>query len=226
MHIKGFLPIVVMLPALAAGCQAKPAGQDAAPGSAAAPAAGTTAPAATATATAPPAATPAMPAAAPPSASAPAPSTAAPAAPAPVATAATPGAGATPAPAAAIASQASNWPGIMVAVTEFRRKGSTLTARVVLRNQGSAAVEPDIHYAEVYLMDLGAGKKYEVLKDEKGAYIAALRTGYDNRWYQKLAPGETYTLWMKFPAPPAEVKSVTLQIPSVPPFEDLPIQDS
>jgi hypothetical protein len=31
---------------------------------------------------------------------------------------------------------------------------------------------------------------------------------------------------MKFPAPPAEVKAVTLQVPGVQPFEDLAIQDS
>jgi len=133
---------------------------------------------------------------------------------------------AAPASAAALASQPSNWPGVVVDVTEFRRKGSTLTARVVLRNQGSAEAEPDVSYNEVYVMDLAAGKKYEVLKDEKGAYIAALRSGYDNRWHQKLAPGESYTLWMKFPAPPPDVKAVTLQLPGLPPFEDLAIQDS
>jgi hypothetical protein len=115
---------------------------------------------------------------------------------------------------------------VVVDVTEFRRKGSTLTARVVLRNQGNVETEPDITYSEVYVMDLAAGKKYSVLKDEKDNYIAALRSGYRDRWHQKLQPGQTYTLWMKFPAPPAEVKSVTFQIPGLPPFEDLPIQDS
>jgi hypothetical protein len=130
------------------------------------------------------------------------------------------------APAAAIASQESNWPGILVDVTEFRRKGSTLTARVVLRNQGTEEPQPEILYEEVYLMDLGAGKKYEVLKDENGSYIAALRQGWKDRWYDKLAPGKSYTLWMKFPAPSPDVKAVTLHIPGLPPFEDLPIQDA
>jgi hypothetical protein len=133
---------------------------------------------------------------------------------------------AAPAAARVIASQESNWPGIVADVTEFRRKGSTLTARVVFRNQGSEAAEPDLHYNQAYVMDLDAGKKYEVLRDEKGAYIAALHTGYGNRWYQKLQPGARTTIWMKFPAPPPEVKSATLQLPGLPPFEDLPIQDS
>jgi hypothetical protein len=132
---------------------------------------------------------------------------------------------ATAAPATILASQETNWQGIAADVTEFRRKGNTLTAKVVIRNHGSADSQAEINYKEVYLMDLAAGKKYEVLKDEKGAYIAALRSNWNDRWYETLKPGDSYTLWMKFPAPPADVKSVTLQVPGAPPFEDLSIQD-
>lgn len=138
----------------------------------------------------------------------------------------TPSTSAASAPAAAVlASQETNWQGIAAEVTEFRRKGNTLTAKVVIRNHGSADSQAEVNYKEVYLMDLAAGKKYEVLKDEKGAFIAALRSGWSDRWYETLKPGDSYTLWMKFPAPPADVKSVTLQIPGAPPFEDLAIQD-
>ncbi len=133
------------------------------------------------------------------------------------------------APAAAgtvLASQETNWQGVVAEVTEFRRKGNTLTAKVRLRNQGSEKVPAEVIYKEVYLMDLGAGKKYQALQDEKGAYIADLRSGWNDRWYGDLEPGQSHTMWVKFPAPPAEVKSVTLQVPGVPPFEDLAIQDS
>jgi hypothetical protein len=127
--------------------------------------------------------------------------------------------------AATLASQETNWSGISADVTEFRRKGNTLAAKVVLRNHSSADAQPEIKYDEVYLMDLAAGKKYEVLKDENGAYIAALRSNWKDRWYESLKPGQAFTLWMKFPAPPADVKAVTLQVPGMAPFEDLPIQD-
>jgi hypothetical protein len=133
---------------------------------------------------------------------------------------------AAPAPAASLASQETNWSGIVAEVTELRRKGNTLTARVRFRNQGGAEAEPDVHYNEVYVMDLAAGKKYEVLKDEKGNYIAGLRSGWNNRWYDKVQPGQSAVIWMKFPAPPADVRTVTLQITGMPPFEDLPIQDT
>lgn len=128
--------------------------------------------------------------------------------------------------AAVLASQETNWSGIVAEVTEFRRKGNTLTAKLRFRNQGSDANEADLYYSGAYLMDAAAGKKYEVLKDEKGAYIAALRTGWNDRWYQTVEPGQSAAIWMKFPAPPPEVTAVTLQVPGVPPFDDLSIQDS
>ena len=145
-----------------------------------------------------------------------------PTAPAPAATAAP----AAPAAESVLASQETNWHGVVAEVTEFRRKGNTLTAKIRLRNQGGTDAQAEIKYDEVYLMDLAAGKKYKVLEDEGGSFIAALRSGWKDRWYDTLSPGQSQVLWMKFPAPPPEVKSVTLQVPSTPPFEDLAIQDS
>ena len=132
--------------------------------------------------------------------------------------------GGTPA-AGVLAREETKWPGVVAEVTEFRRKGNTLTAKVRFRNGGTADAEPDIKYEEAYLMDAGAGKKYSVLKDENGSYIAALRQGWKDRWYDKVAAGQEMVVWAKFPAPPVEVKAVTLQLPGVPPFDDLAIQD-
>lgn len=128
-------------------------------------------------------------------------------------------------PATVLSTQETNWAGVTAEVTEFRRKGNTLTAKVRFRNSGSEGVEPEIRLGDAYVMDAAAGKKYQVLKDEKGTYIAALYPGWSDRWWTKIAPGAQSIFWMKFPAPPAEVRAVTLQLPGVPPFEDVPIQD-
>jgi hypothetical protein len=40
-----------------------------------------------------------------------------------------------------------------------------------------------------------------------------------------LAPDATWTWWAKYPAPPAEVKSVSYFTSVAPPFEDIPITD-
>lgn len=127
---------------------------------------------------------------------------------------------------AVLASHETNWPGIMADVVELRRKGSTLTATVRFRNTGSDRAEPDFMYTETYLMDPAGGKKYDVLKDTEGRYIAALRSGYSNRWYDYVSPGASKTVWIKFPAPPPEVKTITFQLPNVMLFEELPIADN
>jgi hypothetical protein len=146
------------------------------------------------------------------------------AAPAPGAAAPAPGAAAPAAPGVVLASQETNWPGIVVEITQFQRKGNTLTAKFRVSNRGGTKQEPDFQYNQVYVMDAAAGKKYEALKDEDGSYIAALRAGWKDRWYGTLEPGESAVLWVKFPAPPAEVTVVTFQLPNTPPFDDLAIQ--
>ena len=171
-----------------------------------------------------PVSTPAPAQAAAPAYAEPAPPAAAPVAVAAAATEPAPAPATIPA-ATILAAQETNWPGIVAEVTEYRRKGNTLTAKVRLRNDGSEEQEPDVQYNEVYLMDAAAGKKYEVLQDEQGAYIAYLLPGWPKRWYGKIQPGKAVTLWMKFPAPPADVAAVTLQLPGMAPFEDLAIQN-
>jgi hypothetical protein len=146
-------------------------------------------------------------------------------APVPVPSTATPAPASTAPPAGALATQETNWKGVSAAVTDFRRKGNTLTAKVHLMNNGGADARVEIKFSEAYLIDTGAGKKYNVLKDEKGEYIASLKSGWADRWYDDIKPGESYLLWMKFPAPPPETKAITLQIPGAPPFEDLAIQE-
>ena len=130
------------------------------------------------------------------------------------------------APGTVLASQETNWSGVVVEVTEFLRKGNTLTAKLRVRNQGGAKAEPDFYFSQMYVMDPAGGKKYEVLKDEEGNYIGGVRSGWRDRWYDTLEPGQSALVWMKFPAPPPEVRVVTLQIPNTPPFDDLAIQDS
>src|SRR5205807_6977229 len=133
-----------------------------------------------------------------------------------------------PAPAtpatASLQSQETNWPGVTAEVTEFRRKGNSLTAKVRLINKGSGNPDMQIFWNEVALIDAAGGKKYEVLRDEKGAYISSIREGWPDRWSTRMQPATSQVIWMKFPAPPPEIKTITLQIPQMPPFDDLQIQ--
>ena len=158
-------------------------------------------------------------------AAAPAANPGAPAAPAEAPAAAPAAQPAAAAPATVLASSETNWGGVVAEVTEFRRKGNTLTAKVRLRNTGQEQATVEVRFDEVYLMDAANARKYEALRDERGTYIASLRSGFGDRWYEYIEPGEQNLIWVKFPAPPPEVTAVPLQVPQVPPFEDLPIQD-
>jgi hypothetical protein len=147
------------------------------------------------------------------------------AAPAPAAAPATAPAAAPATAATVLASQETNWSGVVAELLEMRRKGNTLTAKVRLRN-GSPDKQPvEVKFEDVYLMDAANAKKYEVLRDEKGVYIAAVRSGWNDRWYDTLEPAQSHLLWIKFPAPPSDVRAITLQLPNMPPFEDQAIQD-
>ena len=125
---------------------------------------------------------------------------------------------------APLASQETNG-GIFADVTEFRRKGNTLTAKVRYRLDAGEPVTLDIDYDKTYVLDAANGRKYEILRDDAKNYIAALGPSYSDRYWNTLAPGKPLLMWIKFPAPPAEVTSATLQLDDAPPFDDLPIQD-
>lgn len=129
-----------------------------------------------------------------------------------------------PPPAAPLAVQDTN-DGLVAEVTEFKRRGNTLTAKVRFRNAGTDEVTIDLEYGKTYVLDAGGGKKYEVLRDDEKNYIAAIGKSYSDRYWEGIEPGEQKVVWMKFPAPPPEVKVATLQIDEAPPFDDLPIQD-
>jgi hypothetical protein len=105
---------------------------------------------------------------------------------------------------------------------ECKRKQGVLSIKVrfkAIKNASQA-----LYFEQTYVMDVGSGKKYEVLKDSDGNWIAANGTsGYAR---VDIYAGQTASLWWKFPAPPAETKTITFALPEAEPFEDVPITDA
>jgi hypothetical protein len=62
---------------------------------------------------------------------------------------AAPAAGAPAAAAVVLATQETNWAGIVAEVTEFRRRGNTLTAKVRYRNTAGANATPEVKFEDV-----------------------------------------------------------------------------
>lgn len=116
------------------------------------------------------------------------------------------------------------WPGVVVELTDLTRKGNTLYAKLRFTNKGAKEIRPEFYYRDTYVLD-GNNKKYEVLKDEKGAYLGSVASGYTYWWGENIDPGASRMVWMRFAPPPAGARVVTVQVGTMDPFEDVPIQN-
>ena len=63
-------------------------------------------------------------------------------------------------------------------------------------------------------------KKYLVITDSERRPIAS---EYGGGLEVAIPAGRTVHAWAKFPAPPGDVKTISVYIAEVPPFEDVPI---
>lgn len=119
--------------------------------------------------------------------------------------------------------------GVEVVLLEVKRtSGDSITVKWLYRNKtqqdktlstsSASWVDPYRLSYEAYLIDPVNKKKYLVLKDAEGKPIAA-RHGSSI----SVPAGQLLNTWAKFPAPPADVTKISIYIPHVAPFEDIPI---
>ena len=121
-----------------------------------------------------------------------------------------------------IQTQETEFQGVVAELTECKRKEGVLTVKVTFRNTGSEASMVNIEtdhgkYEKIYVT--ADSKKYFVLKDTEGESLAPKYIS------DSIKKGEKILWWAKFPAPPAEVKTINLFFPKVLPFEDVAIKD-
>jgi hypothetical protein len=112
--------------------------------------------------------------------------------------------------------------GVEVALLELKRtSGDTVTAKWSYKNTSDETkVISHLVSDECYLVDGAAKKKYFVVKDSAGAWVAGNRAGYNSA---DLKPGQTFKMWAKFPAPPASTEKLSVYIEGVAPLEDIPL---
>jgi hypothetical protein len=135
------------------------------------------------------------------------------------------------APAEALASATTNWPGVELDLMSVERKGNVLTVKWAVTNgdEGRQSVRFGLTAkATSYLVDEENGTKYYALTDQDGSALASEHDYIDgNTWgvSDTLDPGATARYWAKFPAPPPEVKTLTVLFDQTEPFEEVPITD-
>jgi hypothetical protein len=119
-----------------------------------------------------------------------------------------------------------NIAGVAADVTECARKDGVLSVRVRFRNTSAEKKNLNLidsrNYEKYYLT--AASKKYFILKDSEGTYLTPQASGFGGLSVG-LEPGGQYTWWAKYPAPPADVKAVTLYTPVAAPLEDIAVLD-
>ena len=118
-------------------------------------------------------------------------------------------------------------PGVKIAVNELKRTSSTVTLKFTVYNTSGKTFQTQgvfdgdeyhryRHVAAIHLIDGESKKKYFVVTDSDGNPLCSTNI-------LDIAAGSQITLWAKFPAPPNEVRKITVEIPHFVPFEDVAI---
>ena len=144
----------------------------------------------------------------------------------------TPSAPAAPAPAAsdALGVEEHDVGGVEVELREVQRaRGDTLNVRWRYTNttQGDKLLATGLGWytpyklaGDTYLVDPLNQKKYLVITDAERTPVVS-RFGGEHEVV--LGAGQTVNSWAKFPAPPPDVETISVCIPGVMPFEEIPI---
>ena len=101
----------------------------------------------------------------------------------------------------------------------WRYTNTTTEDRVL----AGGTAEPQVRFlltGGAYLVDQAHQKKHLVVTDQDDLPVASEHGGPD--WII-IAPEETIEAWAKFPAPPEDVEVISVHIPGLPPFDDIPI---
>ncbi len=114
--------------------------------------------------------------------------------------------------------------GIEVDLIRCKVVGNVLTAVFSFRTS-ERRVHKHLHVEQVYY--IANNKKYQVLKDEKGAWLAAPKInnlGGGPAAMLTIEKDKPKIAWYKFPAPPESVAKIQLNLDDITPFDEVEIQ--
>jgi hypothetical protein len=122
--------------------------------------------------------------------------------------------------------ESDSWDGIELDLTSLKVRDNILTLRFKFRNTGDQGQIVQFHYKDCYIVDEKNQKKYFLLKDTDGQFIGGPK---DKEWEGgrfrfDIGPGKTKGMWMKFPEPTDNPESISIFIPGVFPFEEIPLK--
>jgi Cytochrome oxidase complex assembly protein 1 len=120
--------------------------------------------------------------------------------------------------------------GTKVVITDLKRGGSTVTLKFTIYNGSNTELNTGGRFkadgykdnggrsfSGLHLIDSVSKKKYFVAADSDGNCLCSEHV-------DDLKSKTKMSLWAKFPAPPDDVRKITVQIPHFIPIEDIPIR--
>jgi len=113
--------------------------------------------------------------------------------------------------------------GLVIDVTDVARTSDnflkvSFQVRNPTREQVTHTISGVYFVPESYYVEAGGKFKYQVIRDDKGNYIAAKVPGT-----LTLGPGDKAEYWAKFPQPGKGIKHITLYFRQAEPIEDVPV---
>lgn len=122
--------------------------------------------------------------------------------------------------------------GVTIDLMSVERKGSILTVKWLVRNQGAKQAQIKFFLTgkqqTTYVLDEESGIKSYALTDKEKHTLASEHEylGADSYGITAyLEPGTTGRYWVKYPAPPPAVKAINIFFTNSDPFEGIAISD-
>lgn len=113
--------------------------------------------------------------------------------------------------------------GTTVELTRMQVTGNIMTVELRYSPPAGATGVQWVYFPlnEVSLIDDATSQRYGVLQDEQKHWMASPLAG--GRIGLAMREGNSALVWFKFPAPPAGSPTVSVNIPSVSPFDGVPV---
>lgn len=131
-----------------------------------------------------------------------------------------------------LATGPTNWEGVTIDLMSVERKGSVLTVKWAVRNQGAKTETVQFFLTgrtqSTYVLDEESGTKYYALTDKEKNTLASEHTYISGDSFgisDYAEAGKTNRYWVKYPAPPPAVKTINLFFTNSDPFEGIAITD-
>jgi archaellin len=119
--------------------------------------------------------------------------------------------------------------GLEVDLTSVAVTGDIVTVSLRYRNlRVYYGADVNFPIEQVSITDDATSRRYGVLKDQSGQYMASPLSSSNTIQFtvdsEKTYPGSYEVAWFKFPAPPPEAQTISINVPKVAPFENISIK--